>query len=60
MDTLSKEREAPISEQLPNTNGGAFPVGMAGWRILQGDAREVLATLPERSVHAVITSPPYW
>lgn len=28
--------------------------------ILQGDCREVLATLPEQSVHCVVTSPPYW
>src|SRR3990167_11238778 len=28
--------------------------------ILQGDAREVLRGLPERSVHCVVTSPPYW
>jgi DNA modification methylase len=27
---------------------------------LQGDCREVLAGLPEQSVHCVITSPPYW
>ncbi len=29
-------------------------------RILQGDCRQVLKTLPDCSVHAVITSPPYW
>lgn len=29
-------------------------------RILQGDCREVLKTLPEASVHCVVTSPPYW
>jgi DNA modification methylase len=29
-------------------------------RILQGDCREVLATLPAQSVHCVITSPPYF
>jgi len=28
--------------------------------ILAGDAIEQLATLPERSVHCCITSPPYW
>lgn len=26
------------------------------WRVLEGDCREVLATLPERSVHTVVTS----
>ena len=29
-------------------------------RILQGDARDVLATMPVNSVHCVITSPPYY
>jgi DNA modification methylase len=29
-------------------------------RILQGDCRDVLKTLPDRSVHCVVTSPPYW
>ena len=29
-------------------------------RILQGDVREVLRSLPEESVHCVVTSPPYW
>jgi len=28
--------------------------------IICGDAREVLAQMPEESVHCVITSPPYW
>lgn len=29
-------------------------------RILRGDCRDVLKTLPSESVHCVITSPPYW
>jgi DNA modification methylase len=29
-------------------------------RILTGDCRDVLATLPAESVHCVVTSPPYW
>ncbi|SDE65461.1 site-specific DNA-methyltransferase (adenine-specific) [Thermus arciformis] len=29
-------------------------------RLHVGDAREVLASLPEASVHLVVTSPPYW
>lgn len=29
-------------------------------RVLTGDCREVLATLPDESVHCVVTSPPYW
>lgn len=29
-------------------------------RILQGDCRDLLKTLPSESVHCVVTSPPYW
>jgi len=29
-------------------------------QILQGDCCEVLRTLPDESVHCVVTSPPYW
>ena len=29
-------------------------------RILIGDVRAMLATLPDESVHCVVTSPPYW
>lgn len=29
-------------------------------RLLSGDCREVLKTLPAESVHCVVTSPPYW
>lgn len=29
-------------------------------QILTGDCREVLRTLPDESVHCVVTSPPYW
>ena len=28
-------------------------------KVLQGDALTVLRTLPEKSVHVVVTSPPY-
>ena len=29
-------------------------------RILRGDCRDMLRTLPDESVHTVVTSPPYW
>lgn len=29
-------------------------------RIIEGDCMEVLRTLPDESVHCVVTSPPYW
>ena len=33
---------------------------MTDWlTVLPGDCRDVLPTLPERSVHCVVTSPPY-
>ena len=30
------------------------------WKIHQGDALEVLRTLPDESVQCCVTSPPYW
>lgn len=33
---------------------------MNGITILQGDALEILKTLPDESVNCVVTSPPYW
>ena len=29
-------------------------------KLFQGDCRDVLKTLPDASVHCVVTSPPYW
>lgn len=34
--------------------------GIPGTRILVGDVRRGLATLPARSVHCIVTSPPYY
>jgi len=33
---------------------------MNTWRILTGDVRESLRTLPEQSIQTCVTSPPYW
>jgi DNA modification methylase len=30
------------------------------WRVIQGDTRDGLRSMPERSVHTCVTSPPYW
>jgi DNA modification methylase len=30
------------------------------WRIIEGDCRDVLASIPERSAHTCVTSPPYF
>lgn len=40
---------------------GASPLGTGErYRLLRGDAGAVLDEFPSRSVHTVITSPPYW
>lgn len=36
------------------------PLRLLGSMILGGDARDVLALLPDRSVQCIVTSPPYW
>jgi DNA modification methylase len=41
-------------------DGAAQGVGAVSVRILIGDVREQLRTLPDESVHCVVTSPPYW
>jgi DNA modification methylase len=33
---------------------------VSAWRVLEGDCREVLRSLPAGSVHVVVTSPPYF
>ena len=33
---------------------------VTSWRIIEGDCRQVLATLPDQSVQTVVTSPPYF
>ncbi len=47
------EQPGPAAEPL-------FPLTRTRHRLVQGDARRVLAALPDRSVHLVLTSPPYW
>lgn len=42
---------------LTGSSGGA---GAVSTRVLVGDAREVLKTLPSESVHMCVTSPPYY
>ena len=33
---------------------------MKACQILTGDCLEILPTLPDKSIHCVVTSPPYW
>jgi len=33
---------------------------VASWEIKQGDCLEILRTMPDKSVHCCVTSPPYW
>src|SRR5262245_22481963 len=44
---------------MPQHASQAFPLRMS-IQIHQGDCRNVLRTLPDASVHCVVTSPPYW
>jgi DNA modification methylase len=55
MTVDSKHSEAGIDDPGPVLAGGADAV-----RLLVGDARLTLRTLPDRSVDCVVTSPPYW
>jgi hypothetical protein len=34
--------------------------GQGRWHLAAGDCRALLPLLPERSVHCMVTSPPYW
>jgi hypothetical protein len=34
--------------------------GARRWHLADGDCRALLPLLPERSVHCVVISPPYW
>lgn len=45
-------REDPITTKRP--------LQLLGSMILGGDAQDVLARLPDRSVQSIVTSPPYW
>jgi hypothetical protein len=53
----NKDREVPMPQKLvymsPFVNDPDFVLHV-------GDALEVLGTLPDESVHCVVTSPPYW
>lgn len=46
---------AGLEKEVP-----AWGEEMSTVQIIQGDNREVLASLPERSVQCCVTSPPYW
>lgn len=41
-------------------NAAAVIAGEATWAIDTGDCRELMRGLPDRCVHCVTTSPPYW
>ena len=42
-----------------NTNSVPLAESQA-WTMYAGDARAVLASMPERSANCIVTSPPYW
>jgi len=45
---------------VPAREGHPDPEDGVSYRLLTGDAVEQLRTLPDESVHCVVTSPPYW
>ena len=48
-DADATARIQPLLSEVPTSH-----------RLLLGDSREIVAELPEESVHLAITSPPYW
>ena len=64
VSALSRAASALLLGAVPDGGvGPSAPAGMAGAvsvRLFHGDCRAVLPTLPEASVHCVVTSPPYW
>jgi DNA modification methylase len=55
---LFPDAEPQVHEE--DHGGVTFQADRGTHRVLVGPAHEVLATLPTASVHAVVTSPPYW
>jgi len=47
------------SESTLRTHNGKTPEGVA-WRVIQGDVREAMESLDEKSVDCAVTSPPYY
>ena len=60
---LDEQRSIPaIAKDMEATAliGGMLSELPTTHRLLLGDSRELVASLPENSVHLAITSPPYW
>ncbi|MEK6799353.1 MAG: site-specific DNA-methyltransferase [Planctomycetota bacterium] len=51
--------EAQVGDATPK-NDMTAPMETVADQILCGDSTEVLRTLPDESVHLIVTSPPYW
>src|SRR5262245_36961247 len=49
-----------ITDQSFQTNLNGEPESPEPLCILQGDCREVLRSIPDKSTHCCVTSPPYW
>jgi DNA modification methylase len=67
LERMLREVAGKVGVQLDMTTScGEPPAGVtppergSNWDILQGDVIEMLRTLPDESVHCVVTSPPYW
>ena len=61
---LDEAKDGEIEYGRAASGGGANTMTPAASNpmvsLYQGDALEVLATLPAESVHCIVTSPPYW
>lgn len=51
---------AELSRQRLDTEVSDLFSSVEDQRILEGDARDILPTIPDESVDFVVTSPPYW
>ena len=56
-DRLKRKLAAKRRKKLKSVESGGESGGVS-WKIIEGKAEDVLLTLPENSVHALITDPP--
>lgn len=52
--------EKPVESPALDRDIASVLSGEHAWKVVVGDALELLRTMPSESVHCVATSPPYW
>ncbi|HHE31461.1 MAG TPA: helix-turn-helix domain-containing protein [Chlorobaculum parvum] len=55
-----KKTGRPLNGKAPVHENGSASVHCQGLRILHGDTRDIIRTLPDNTFRCVVTSPPYW